>query len=333
MNSMIEATVRPFSMDYLDEVVELINRSEQKISQRNMLTAEDLKPELETPGFNPQTDIALFFTPGGKLAAYAEIWDLAEPHVRPVCFGRVDPDFEGQGFGTQMMRWFEMRAQTSLVLAPPDARVVIHNRARSTHREALDLFRGQGYAHVRSSYRMLIEFDSPPDPANVPAGIEIRPIRPGTDDLYLAILADYEAFKDHWGFLPEPFEKFYERVKHWIDNDPDMDLSTCFLAMEGEEVAGMCFNSLVLTQYPDRGWVNSLGVRRAWRKRGIGLALLRTSFAELYRRGRKAVGLGVDAQNLTGALRLYLNAGMRIDEESHIYEKELRPGKDLMVTG
>ena len=64
------------------------------------------------------------------------------------------------------------------------------------------------------------------------------------------------------------------------------------------------------------GWVGTLGVRRPWRKRGIGLALLRHSFNEFYRRGKRKVGLGVDAQNLTGALRLYESAGMQSTRRS-----------------
>jgi ribosomal protein S18 acetylase RimI-like enzyme len=74
-------------------------------------------------------------------------------------------------------------------------------------------------------------------------------------------------------------------------------------------------------------------VRRPWRKRGLGLALLNHSFGEFYRRGYRRVGLGVDAQNLTGALRLYEKAGMRADPARRfsVYEKELRLGVDLAV--
>jgi len=70
-------------------------------------------------------------------------------------------------------------------------------------------------------------------------------------------------------------------------------------------------------------------VRRPWRRKGLGLALLLHSFGEFYRRGRRRVGLGVDAQSLTGATRLYEKAGMRVARVYNTYEKELRPGVDL----
>ena len=77
------------------------------------------------------------------------------------------------------------------------------------------------------------------------------------------------------------------------------------------------------------GWIRTLGVRRPWRKRGLGEALLYHSFGEFYRRGMKTIGLGVDAQNPTGATRLYQKVGMYAASEFLTYEKELRPGRDV----
>jgi ribosomal protein S18 acetylase RimI-like enzyme len=77
------------------------------------------------------------------------------------------------------------------------------------------------------------------------------------------------------------------------------------------------------------GWVNSLGVRRPWRRKGVAEALLYHAFAELRRRGRTGVSLGVDASSLTGATRLYEKVGMREIRQTIFFEKELRPGADL----
>jgi hypothetical protein len=43
----------------------------------------------------------------------------------------------------------------------------------------------------------------------------------------------------------------------------------------------------------------------------------------------KTIGLGVDAQNPTGATRLYQKVGMYAASEFVTYEKELRPGRDV----
>ena len=71
------------------------------------------------------------------------------------------------------------------------------------------------------------------------------------------------------------------------------------------------------------GWVDHLGIRRPWRGRGLGMALLLRSFAEFYQRGMHKVGLNVDTESLTGANRLYDRAGMRTVNRYHIYKKVL----------
>ncbi len=82
---------------------------------------------------------------------------------------------------------------------------------------------------------------------------------------------------------------------------------------------------------PKIGWVESIGVRRPWRRRGLALALLHHSFLTFYHRGQESVGLSVDASSLTGATRLYEKAGMHVVRRLDNYEKELRPGTDISV--
>ena len=52
---------------------------------------------------------------------------------------------------------------------------------------------------------------------------------------------------------------------------------------------------------------------------------LEEAFGEFYRRGESRCALGVDANNTTGATRLYERAGMRVLWEAVIFEKELVP--------
>jgi mycothiol synthase len=77
-------------------------------------------------------------------------------------------------------------------------------------------------------------------------------------------------------------------------------------------------------QRTEQGWVRVLGVRQAWRRRGVGLALLQHVFACFYERGMATVGLGVDAASPTGATRLYERAGMHLYEDLDTYERVLR---------
>ena len=116
-----------------------------------------------------------------------------------------------------------------------------------------------------------------------------------------------------------------EEWKHSRFDDPEFDPTLWPIAWDGDEVAGFSLNRYRM----GIGWIRTLGVRRPWRKRGLGEALLLHSFGEFYRRGTKTIGLGVDAQNPTGATRLYQKAGMYAASEFVTYEKELRPGRDI----
>jgi mycothiol synthase len=76
----------------------------------------------------------------------------------------------------------------------------------------------------------------------------------------------------------------------------------------------------------DWGFIGTLGVRPAWRKKGIGLALLHESFRRFRATDETTVALGVDVENPTGATRLYGRAGMRVLWQADVWQKELRPG-------
>ena len=70
-------------------------------------------------------------------------------------------------------------------------------------------------------------------------------------------------------------------------------------------------------------------MRRAWRGRGLGLALLRHAFRAFSGVGKAGARLEVDAESQTGATRLYEEAAMTSYQQSDKYEKVLRDGVEL----
>jgi ribosomal protein S18 acetylase RimI-like enzyme len=229
-----------------------------------------------------------------------------------------------------MLHWAEERALRVLPTLSAELRFAPRIGIWRPAEKSKELFEDFGYHYTRSSYHMLIEMDAPvPEPV-FPAGITLRTFNPEMD-AEAVYRADTEAFRDHFGFIEPPFEEGFQRFKHFMIDYEDFDPSLWFIAMEGDEIAGVNLCRPRSFDDPEMGWVGSLGVRRPWRKRGIGLALLRHSFNEFYRRGKRKVGLGVDAQNLTGALRLYEGAGMHIHRAFDNYEKEVRAGTEVSV--
>ncbi len=123
-----------------------------------------------------------------------------------------------------------------------------------------------------------------------------------------------------------------EYIKHMIATDPFHDPSLWFAAFDGDQMAAICLCDPRIGAREDTALVNILGVRREWRKKGLGLAFLRHAFGEFYRRGIPRAILGVDAGSLTGATRLYERAGMKVERVQNTYAKVLREGKDLTTT-
>jgi ribosomal protein S18 acetylase RimI-like enzyme len=195
----------------------------------------------------------------------------------------------------------------------------MRNGMAMSDKAAHKLHENEGYKPIRYSWRMEITLDASPSTPVWPAGIELRPFILSEHN-QTVFEAHEEAFRDHWGYTPGTFERW----QHHLTSREEFDPSLWFIAWDGGQVAGysLCRYRMGI------GWVGTLGVRRAWRKRGLGLALLNHSFGEFHRRGQPVIGLGVDAANPTGATRLYQKAGMHVANEYVIYEKEFRPGRE-----
>jgi len=184
-----------------------------------------------------------------------------------------------------------------------------------------DSLRGQlearGYRIHRSSYRMLIDLDGPVPGTNVPDGITIRAMRPGEERL--AHETHTASFADHFEFQPESYERWAQFMVETSGYDPEL----WFVAEADGAVAGISLCRMHDSGDPRHGWVSILGVLPAFRRRGLGAALLRHTFAVFAARGGTRVSLGVDAESTTGAVRLYERVGMREVRRTDTWEKAL----------
>ncbi len=325
---------RPATMDDLEAIVETINIATRDLIGGDKFTVSDFKIDWGLQHFNLETDTRLVLSPEGQVAGIYEYWDTDEPHVRYVVWGRVHPDHEGQGVGSHLLSWVDQRAARSLENAPDGARAYLHAVLPAVILGAGVLLEDNGYRLIRHFLRMVVELNGssavPPGAPIWPQGITVRPVDL-EHEVPEVVQAVRDSFKDHWGYVEMPFEDDFQHWRNIIENDEKFDPSLWFLAMDGDEIAGVSLCRQSASDDPQMGWVGALGVRRRWRRRGLGLALLLHSFSEFERRGKHRVGLGVDAGSLTGATRLYTKAGMHSDplHQQDLYEKELRPGIEL----
>jgi len=282
-------------------------------------TPEELTSEWKTEGFNVEHDVFLVETKDGRVVGSEEFFN-AKDHFHLNADGYIHPEFKGLGIGTSMLRAVEARAREDMKLAEPDLRVFLQSTFDNKDEQGHILHKAEGYSPIRYHWRMEIKLEAAPPKPVWPSGVELRPfIREEHDRAVWQ--ADNEAFRDHWGSHESTFE-YWEHRKF---DKPEFDPSLWMIAWDGDQIAGFSQNRFRM----GIGWVGTLGVRRPWRKKGLGLALLQHSFGEFYKRGMTTIGLGVDASNPTGATRLYQRAGMTVASEHLTFEKELRPSREV----
>jgi mycothiol synthase len=176
----------------------------------------------------------------------------------------------------------------------------------------------RGYDPVSYSFRFERRLDGPPENATWPSGVSVRTFRTGIDETLVYEL-HMETFADQAGtFEPEPFERWSER-----NFGDSFDSSLWFVAEASGHPVGICLCRPEWGADRTLGWISVVGVRRRWRRQGLGLALLLHAFGELYRRGVPRVGLSVHGENPTGAPRLYERAGMTVTRRYDHYATRL----------
>ena len=273
-------------------------------------SAEEVAVWLEFPSLDLAQD-ARVAVEDGHITGYAEAVRL--PDDENLVFADVRAGPQHTDASATLLDFVEQRSRE---LEAGRLRIWTAERAEAW-RQFLE---SHGFEFQRYSLRMIADLDGTPPEPQWPEGISVR-TRSGDEDDRPAYEAQRETFADQGqdDYVPETFEDWL----HWVKREP-FDPSLWFLAFDGDQLAGICLCRGEWAGDEEMGWVSVIGVRRPWRRRGLGSALLRHSFRELHARGKKRVGLGVRADNATGAVRVYERAGMRVEARQVWYEKAMR---------
>jgi mycothiol synthase len=324
--------LRAATMADAQAVTDVINACSRAAIGKDETRIEEIQDGWKQPGFELDRDSRVAVNDAGEIIAYSAVWNRNEPHVRSWISFQIHPDYQADAeLACDLLDWAESVARSRIDLAPADARVVMVSGAQESEDDLKQHLVDYGYTLVRHFLMMQIDMDAPPPAPVLPDGLRIVSLAEH-DDIPALVHATSEAFRDHWGFVQEPFEQELADWRTWIDslkNQNLFDPSLWFMAMDGDQIAGMSLCTPEMTEDRTKGYLDTLGVRRAWRRKGLGLALMHHTFTEFYRRGTKKVALHVDATSLTGATGLYEKAGMRQVRRYDDYELELRGGVDL----
>jgi len=263
----------------------------------------------------------------GRLVGYSRVFwvDETEGNRLLIHFAKLLPEQRGRGIRHAMLRWNEARlAQVRDELDAGHSHegpVLYQSGASNAETHWAALLEEAGYQVVRNGYEMVRpNLEEIPD-LPLPDGLEVRPARP--EHMRALWEASREAFRDHWGYTEDEWgEGQYRSFEEWAL--PFLD--TFQVAWCDGQVAGMvqCFIDAEQNKLYGRrrGWTEGISVRRPWRRQGLAKALIARSLQVCRERGMDHAGLGVDADNPNGAVRLYRSMGFEIVKTHYTYRKE-----------
>lgn len=294
-----DADGEPFRTSY-DEVMEKFDGAWKDIARDTLVGVDD----------------------SGVLRAWAQInqppGDVSV--VRTYLDGGVHPGWRARGIGRELLAWELDRARQVLAGTGKDVPGRIAAFASEHASATAALLRAAGLAPIRvySELRRPLGDNLPQRPT--PAGVRIAPWSDERDDDVR--LAHNEAFASHWGSEPQTGESWRAERSHFAPT-----WSLVALDEETDQVVGYLQSGRYEQDWEiaghTSGYVELLGVRPAWRRRGIAPALLAAMMARLRADGIEYAEIGVDTENLSGALGLYTSLGFTPFHRATMYSIEL----------
>lgn len=275
----------------------LVTAAEEARYGRAETDADTIAADLARPGLDLVADTALAYDETGALAGRAWVNRRSEVDVHPA--------HRGRGLGAALLDWVDERARRTgtaqVVQTVPD-----------DDAEAVALVRSRGYAPMVTAWLLGIALPAEPEVPEPPAGITVRHFRPGDERATHQVTEDaFDAWQqrrrsyDEWALLTVGRETFAP------------DLSP--LAFAGDELVGAVLSLDVPDA--DEGYVERVAVRRDHQRRGVAQLLLRHTFRDFHRRGRRGCTLWTHSD--TGALALYERVGMTVRRSATVYRKRL----------
>ncbi|MBN1453933.1 MAG: GNAT family N-acetyltransferase [Anaerolineales bacterium] len=299
---MKENSIRPATFADIENVFALIAEQNKLDYGSAMMTVEDLHKRWQNIKIQANTSVAIA---GDKLAGYAELQDgdflsiyLAER--------------DNVNLGSKLLNILEEKAKQQ-----NSQGVELGTRISEKNQAFLQIFLASGYKSDLSFLIMELNLDTPPATPIWPEGIQVRTFVIGQDE-QATYQADEEVSQDKGYYHPLDFDGWSKRMGLNHERfDPDL----WFLAHYKNDIVGVALN--VYDKGSNTAWVDHLGVKRVWRNKGIGKALLLHTFGEFYRHDITHIMLSVDSKSLTNAPRLYESVGMKTIHKYHIYKKTI----------
>jgi mycothiol synthase len=322
MNGKI--VIRNYRPEDVPALVTMTNEADAYDQLEQATTLEEMERDMASPNYYPEADLFLAWD-NGRLVGYADIF-FRKGDAESVCYswGLIHPGWRRRGLGTRLMELIYRRA-TERLAEVEHGPVYFHGGMRDVELARRALFEAFGMQPVRYFVNLARPLNGDLPTVEIPAGYRLRPFQ-RERDTESVWQVENAAFRDHWGFSDIELDEF---VYHQLET-PHFRSELSVVAEEEAtgQMVGMSLNEIDPTWIERtgrrEGYVHTLAVLREARHQGLGTALLARSLHTLRREGMDGVHLNADAENLTGAMRLYERVGFSVRKTFIAYRKLMR---------
>ncbi|WP_433266770.1 GNAT family N-acetyltransferase [Micromonospora vinacea] len=304
-------TTRRPTLDDVPAILAVVHAADTFAIGHPDFDAEDVAASLTAPYFDRTRDSWLAIDPEDTVVGWATVdnptgvgREFVEVYVDPVRAAAVREPL--------LVRQLDRVAERAAERGLPS--LTVRCAVFAPERDWEHTLRGLRFALVKRYVRMSRPLDDLPDEPDGTTAVTVRTVRPDDETDLVEFHRIYEAA---FGDTPDHEPLSYERWRARIGDLTAWD--EWFVAeVDGVPVGALQSSDQALDQ--QSGWVKSLSVLSAYRRRGVGAALLRRAFARYAEKGRQAAGLGVDLTNPTAPLSLYRAVGLRETQWTDMYE-------------
>jgi len=302
----------------------VIEASKQADSIERTNSLEDIARDYQhLHNCDPYRDM-LFAEVDGNVVGYSRVWWNQTENAKRIYSGSafLQPEWRHKGIRRAMLRYNECRLREIASIHPQNGERWFEAWCTEDEEHWESLLVDAGYRAVRHGFKMVRpDLEDIPD-RPLPEGLEVRPVQA---DQYRAVFdAAKEAFRDSWEYSDDWWTD--EKFESW-QQEPVFQPELWQVAWDDGQVAGMVLNFIRHNENEEhgrqRGYTETICVRRPWRRRGLARALIARSLSLLKKQGMTEAALGVDTENPSGALHLYESMGFRPVRRDSIYRKPM----------